>query len=216
VYRFNHSSASNKSPEQKPEDLNQSTTTGGISWKKALAIGAVPLLLLFGAAFQSSNSVPGQLQAIQSQLTAVLSQNSALQEQVASLANKGPRKFYKTKTTHTGAEARDACAEGYHMASLWEIHDPSNLRYDTDLGVTTADSGFGPPSGSGGWIRTGDIAGTSNCFGWTSAVPGDLGTAVVPNAPGPAGWEGIGTRASPWFSGLIQCQAPTRVWCVQD
>ena len=80
MYRFNHSSASNTSPEQKPEVLTRSTTTGGISWKKALAIGAVPLLLLFGAAFQSSNSVPGQLQAIQAQL-------SGLQTQVASLAN---------------------------------------------------------------------------------------------------------------------------------
>jgi hypothetical protein len=80
VYRFNHSSASNTSPEQKPEVLTRSTTTGGISWKKALAIGAVPLLLLFGAAFQSSNSVPGQLQAILAKL-------SGLQTQVASLAN---------------------------------------------------------------------------------------------------------------------------------
>jgi hypothetical protein len=26
------------------------------------------------------------------------------------------------------------CAVGYHMASLWEIHEPSNLRYDTALG----------------------------------------------------------------------------------
>ena len=32
------------------------------------------------------------------------------------------------------------------MASMWEIHDPSDLRYDTDLGLTLADSGSGPPS----------------------------------------------------------------------
>jgi hypothetical protein len=47
------------------------------------------------------------------------------------------------------------------MASMWEISDPSNLRYDTQLGVTTADSGFGPPAGTSfvaffGWVRTGD------------------------------------------------------------
>ena len=65
MYRFNHPSAPNTSPEQKPEQSRS------ISLKKALAIGAVPLLLLFGAAFQSSNSVPGQLQAIQSQISAL-------------------------------------------------------------------------------------------------------------------------------------------------
>jgi len=65
MYRFKQPSAPNTRPEQTPEQLNRSTTSGGISWKKALAIAAVPLALLFGAAFQSSNSVPGQLQAIQ-------------------------------------------------------------------------------------------------------------------------------------------------------
>ena len=122
MYRFNQPSAPHTRPEQKPEQLNQSTTPGSISWKKALAIGAVPLALLFGAAFQSSNSVPAQLQAIQSQLT-------GLQAQLASLANKGPRKFYLTQTTHNGAQALSACAPGYHMASLWEINEPRT--YDT-------------------------------------------------------------------------------------
>ena len=60
--------------------------------------------------------------------------------------NRDPRKsFYLTRVTHNASQALSACAEGYHMASLWEIHDPSNLRYDTELGFTTDDSGFGPP-----------------------------------------------------------------------
>jgi hypothetical protein len=133
MYRFNHPSAPNTRAEQRPEQSNRSTTLGGKSWKQALALSAVPLAMLFGAAFQSSNSVPAQLQAIQSQL-------NALQAQVTSLANKGPRKFYVTKTTHSGAQALSACAEGYHMASLREIFDTSNLRYDTELGGTTDDS----------------------------------------------------------------------------
>ena len=83
MYRFNHPSAPNTSPEQKTEQSRS------ISLKTALAIGAVPLLLLFGAAFQSSNSVPAQLQAIQAQNTALGSQITALQAQVTSLANKG-------------------------------------------------------------------------------------------------------------------------------
>jgi hypothetical protein len=145
--RFNHPSAPNTGPEQTPEQSNRNTTPGGISWKKALAISALPLTLLFGAAFQSSNSVPGQLQAIQSQL-------SALQAQVTSLANKGPRKFYLTKPFHKADQALSVCAEGYHMASLWEIHDTSNLRYDRELGLTTVDSGFVPPTpGTAGFTR---------------------------------------------------------------
>ena len=103
MYTFNHPSAPNTSPEQKPEQSRS------ISLKKALAIGALPLLFLFGAAFQSSNSVPGQLQAIQTQLSSLLSKNSALESQISgleakvdSLASKGQRKFYQTKTTHDG------------------------------------------------------------------------------------------------------------------
>ena len=68
------------------------------------------------------------------------------------------KSYYVTKTSHDGSEALTACAEGYHMASLWEIFDTSNLRYDTQLGATAQDSGLGPPSISGlseGWIRTG-------------------------------------------------------------
>ena len=169
------------------------------------------LALLFGAAFQSPNSVPGQLQAIQSQL-------SALQAQLASLANKGPRKFYLTQTQHNGAQALSACAAGYHMASLREIVDTSNLRYDTDLGFTVEDSGFGPPSRFG-WIRTGNLAtdfftpGVGNCNAWTSADLGDGGTVVAPNAD----WSDAGTAVSPWTSAATSCNnSNLRVWCVQD
>ena len=211
MYRFNHPSAPNTRPEQEPEQLNRSTTPGGMSWKKALAISAAPLALLFGAAFQSPNSVPGQLQAIQSQL-------NALHAKVDSLASKGPRKFYVTKTFHKGDEALSACDSGYHMASLREIHDTSNLRYDTELGFTRVDSGFGPPGGFG-WMRTGESgsdfssAGIGNCLAWTSADVGDSGTIVSTSAS----WGGLGTVVSPWSSGTTSCNSSLiRVWCVQD
>jgi hypothetical protein len=196
--RFNDPLAPNTSPEKNPEQSRS------ISWKKALAIGAVPLLLLFGAAFQSPNSVPGQLQAILAKLT--------------DLADKGPRKFYLTKTEHNGAEALTACAQGYHMASLREIHDTTNLHYDTDLGFTLADSGFGPPNLLG-WIRTGSFAntaagpGVANCNAWTSANAGDVGTVASPSPD----WGGLGTAVSPWTSGASICASSlVRVWCVQD
>jgi hypothetical protein len=208
--RFNHPSAPNTGPEQKPEQLNRRTTPASVSLKKALALSAVPLALLFGAAFQSSNSVPGQLQAIQSQL-------SGLQAQVASLANKGPRRFYLTEATHNGAEALSACAVGYHMASLWEVFDTSNLRYDTDLGFTLGDSGFAPPIELG-WIRTGNVPGidsdpgSANCNAWTSAGGLDGGTIVRLAA----NWRVPSTIASPWNTDAAVCAIPRRVWCVQD
>ena len=200
--RFNHPSATNTRPAQKHEQLNRSTTRGGISWKKALAISALPLALLFGAAFQSSNSVPGQLQAILAQ--------------IASLAEKGPRKFYLTQTTHTGDQVLSACAPGYHTASMWEILDPTDLRYNTDLGLTLTDSGSGPPNVFG-WIRTGNgpngipFVGLANCVGWT-LPSGSNGTIVSL----PSAWIDAGTTTSPWTSLLSSCSTPTPVWCVQD
>jgi hypothetical protein len=136
----------------------------------------------------------------------------------AAPADKGPRKFYLTKTGHTGSQALSACASGYHMASLWEILDPSNLKYDTELGLTRADSGFGPTF-SDGWIRTGFTAsgtlqaGLGNCQTWTSANGSDGGTTVAL----PVNWDSTNvTPVSPWNPGAFPCSLPLNVWCVQD
>ena len=51
------------------------------------------------------------------------------------------RRFYLTPTEHDGAHALAACSADFHMASLWEIFDPSNLVYDTTLGFRRDDSG---------------------------------------------------------------------------
>ena len=53
-----------------------------------------------------------------------------------------PKRYYLTDSTHNGADADVACGDGSHMASLWELSDPSNLRYASyvddayDLGST--------------------------------------------------------------------------------
>ena len=77
-----------------------------------------------------------------------------------SVADAGTKKFYLTQSGANGSQALTACDGGYHMASIWEILDPSNLKYDTNRGRTLGDSGSGPPSlGAGvGWIRTGEDA----------------------------------------------------------
>ena len=144
---------------------------------------------------------------------------------------KEPRKFYLTVDSFTGSQALTACAEGYHMASLWEIFDFSSLKYDTTLGFTVDDSGFGPPTsavgldpdfGGSGWIRTGNIssgisqiAGVDNCFVWTSSSNEHFGTIAGLNQF----WGNPANVISPWFAPhpfFTNCASAFSVWCVQD
>jgi hypothetical protein len=122
-------------------------------------------------------------------------------------------------SVYDGAEALQACADGFHMASIWEILDVSNLRYDTTRGFITTDSGFGPPSGVFGWVRTGwtpevGSTGSANCDAWRSNNPGYSGTAIeLPND-----WENIslGIEIGSWIAGTMQCDTEAGVWCVQN
>lgn len=126
----------------------------------------------------------------------------------------GSRKFYLTRTVHAGNEVLTACAGGYHMASLWEIHDPTYLRYSTELGFTTDDSGFGPPALREGWIRTGSNASTKNCQAWTSASAADTGIPVSLTTE--SLWASPPVVVSPWGAQPFSCNFSFPVWCVQD
>jgi hypothetical protein len=120
-------------------------------------------------------------------------------------ASTGLRHYYQTKTVHDGAGALGACAAGYHMASLWEILDPSNFRYNTELGLTTGDSGQGPTVWPG-WVRTGTMAdvgaqpGEGNCYGWTEADSGANGTQDF----------------HVWHALTLPCDLLRPVWCLEN
>lgn len=126
------------------------------------------------------------------------------------------RRFYLTQASHDGASALTACAPGFHMASLWEIHDPSRLHYDFALGVDNLDAGSGPPTGNPGWIRTGfggtgSSPGSAHCLAWTQGLGSEMGTAVA--LPFQWGSEPV----VPWDPGAFPCDfPPRRVWCVED
>ncbi len=130
------------------------------------------------------------------------------------------RGYYLTQGTYDGSQAVSACASGYHMASLWEIHEPSNLRYETALGANTEDSGWGPPTlPYMGWIRTGNsssndayVLGAGNCNAWTSSAAADYGTAIFL----PTDWTAAPIRSGPWVPLAGSCSNSVRVWCVQD
>jgi hypothetical protein len=131
-----------------------------------------------------------------------------------------PRKFYVTPLAVQGAYALAQCVAGYHMASLWEILNVSGLQYDTTNGVTSPDSGSGPPAGHFGWVRTGTSSFTSgyvglaNCATWSSTSPTDSGTLIYLNDS----WSVTATfnPIAPWVGAVIACSSTEPVWCVQD
>lgn len=128
--------------------------------------------------------------------------------------------YYLTDDTWDGKQALGACAEGYHMASLWEILDVSNLTYDTALGYhhTPGDEGEGPPTNVEGWVRTGNAAsigpsqpGMDNCAAWTWHEAGTMGTVVsLPN-----NWAIPGTTVGLWVAATQDCSSFQHVWCVK-
>jgi len=130
----------------------------------------------------------------------------------------GTREFYVSKTFHNGADASSACEPGFHMASMWEILDPSNLRYNTHLGFTQADSGEGPAADPSGWVRTGgsstssDRAGYASCFAYSSDSSLERGSVVWLSAI----WEDLAGDIGNWQAGISPCDTGNRVWCVQD
>jgi hypothetical protein len=139
----------------------------------------------------------------------------------------GVRQYYLSRTLAQANEARSACADGYHFASIWEIADPSALKYNTNLGSSGPDSGSGPPTAISfmgtpltirGWVRTGfsysvsDTPGQANCGNWVSNYGFYWGT--VANLP--SIWTGGLQDIGVWNVGVSTCDTNLRVWCVQD
>jgi hypothetical protein len=130
----------------------------------------------------------------------------------------GLRQFYLTEFGVNGDLPLIKCANGYHFASLWEIADPSNLKYNHSLGLSLADSGAGPPSDRKGWVRTGyestdsNSAGIGNCHAWTDAWGGDFGTVAYL----PSDWIAGDDDIDVWAVGTDACDMPNHVWCIED
>ncbi len=135
------------------------------------------------------------------------------------------RGYYLTKSdSYNGSQAggingsgAGVCACGYHFASLWEILDPSNLKYNTNLGDIQDDSGNGPPSFISGWARTGYSSnnnsnpGQANCSNWESTS--GVGTITSLSSD----WTNSDERdISVWDAALQGCNVTAQVWCVED
>jgi hypothetical protein len=197
-----------------------------------IAIVLVSLVWMVGVSQSADQGIPGVI----SQLKLIQQQLDALTEKVN--ANT-PKTYYLTLGTFKGGEALSACdsAHGFHMASLFEILDPTTLRYDQDAtrAFQRADQGAGPPSDVLGWVRTGydtvrkDVVGLANCGSdqgpWTSNDLSDDGSAVELYAPWliltsilPTIPEQSFSRPNvPWWRPVrTACNDPDiHVWCVE-
>ncbi len=136
------------------------------------------------------------------------------------------RGYYLTNGLYEGSQTggingngAGVCACGYHFASLWEILDPSNLKYNTNLGYDQDDSGNGPPSFISGWVRTGYSSnkssnpGQANCSNWESTDSFSFGTIISLSSD----WTNSDERdISVWDAALQGCNATAQVWCVED
>ncbi|MFC1879194.1 hypothetical protein ACFLZW_04715 [Chloroflexota bacterium] len=129
----------------------------------------------------------------------------------------GLRQYYLSfSTAGSGSQVADnLCSSGYHVASLWEIMDTSNLEYSQSIGTVPGDGGGGPPTGIVGWVRTGyepstaNTPGEANCSGWTSINSGHFGTTLKLTDDWSSGYAG-------WEAGTDTCNYVWNVWCIED
>lgn len=120
--------------------------------------------------------------------------------------------YYLTRDLHRGNDVQDACADGYHFASVWELLDISHMSYDTELGNTREDSGYGPPVEEPGWMRTGHFPSSeANCVAWTSSKVGDRGLAASLHLD-----DSTPYVEPVWRRAYYDCPDMAYVWCVSD
>jgi hypothetical protein len=133
-----------------------------------------------------------------------------------SCSRRALRRFYLTVVTSLGAGASFICSPGFHMASAFELLDPSRLEYAGALGEPADDAGSGPVANFEGRVRTGLPASTTaNCLAWTSFNAAHMGAQLI-LAP-PASWNAAGTQHAPWRVETARpCSGDARVWCIED
>jgi hypothetical protein len=137
-----------------------------------------------------------------------------------------PKMYYLTVTGFTGGDAIKACDPRFHMASISEIQDPSNLQYVTstpahDYDSPAYDQGLGPPSGRMGWIRLGYFTTdwvSDNRDLCMSSSDQQSGTTMSrrflwdnPDQEQPASYAQLW-----WYTTKVSCSQPEPVWCVED
>jgi hypothetical protein len=214
--------------------------------KRLLSVALMVLVTLVGmvgfsraAADPPMQTVFTQVQNIQQTLSAISNAVSALQAsanatngavsklQATGIAVVAPKHkmYYLTVTSFTGGGAITACDSRFHMASLSEIQDPSNLQYAIvsipayEVPPVTVESSHLP--NHSGWIRTGEVpfwGYPDNCDFWMSSSDRQSGTTMTRYSshgsvrPKPSATDPI----TSWHKTLTSCALPEHVWCIED
>lgn len=182
--------------------------------KATLGVGLVTgVLTMSGTGNAVAQGIPQEIQALAAQIASLKSEIRGLTDAAPSARKP---KFYLTTGRYDGGQVLNACDTGFHAASIWEIVDPSTLKYDTSRGVTADDSGDGPP-GRTGWIRTGSVASSSitdlpNCQAHTVNSRSTSGAVVHL----PMQWGASASVIAPWEYEIFTCDSPLPVWCVEN
>ncbi|MEZ4334949.1 MAG: hypothetical protein R3F35_24590 [Myxococcota bacterium] len=123
-----------------------------------------------------------------------------------SCAEAGRRRYYLSLAIVGGGSAGTVCDPGFGVASVWELHDPSALRYDVDRGFTD-NAGTGPPRpGLQGWAYMDSSLG--NCSDWSASTGNGTYISLEEN---PALQE-----VGPWLIQVAGCSTTgARVWCIE-
>ena len=125
------------------------------------------------------------------------------------------RRVLISSTQNTGGEAPEQCPDGFHMASLFEVLDPTSFKW---VGSQFSDAGGGPPSGFPAWIRTGIngagipiTPGQANCELWDSNSSEKFGSVAS------LVWDtDVTGDAFPWKLDIFSCDTVRPTWCAED
>ncbi len=124
-------------------------------------------------------------------------------------SRRGARRYYLSATSVTGELVASHCDSGFHLATSFELWDPSDMQYDRSRGLTTNESG--PAVSTRGWIVESGWALAPDCSDWTTPSSSIEGTTLSIRRVGAQeqnpGWLVVSTRA---------CDLPHPVWCVED
>ncbi|MDJ0785923.1 MAG: hypothetical protein QNK05_03905 [Myxococcota bacterium] len=120
-----------------------------------------------------------------------------------SCSPRGLRRYYLKAGAITAAQAGTVCDPGFHVASVYELADPSGLYYDPFRGFQQGEVP-GPPVDEAGWAHTGP----ANCSSFTS----DVGVGTPIRLETDPAEQDVG----PWNVGGALCATDQGVWCVED
>ena len=194
--------------------------------KRLLLVILMVLVTLVGVVGVSS-AADTAIQTVITQLQTIQNEVQALQATSNAGVQVKPKEYYLTSGQFSGDQAIAACSTGFHMASIFEILDTSNLQYvkrsTTVCDSLVDDQGDGLPTKEFGWVRTGydstsymDVVSPElssvNCNSWTSQSSNAWGTVARLYDNDTA----VQLNSEYTLVNSRQCNQSYPVWCVEN